>query len=80
MLAELVEKAIHRSYANWENEQIPLLGDKSPKQAMKTVAGLERVKGLIRSYESLEKQQALDDGRREISYAFLWYALGIKDS
>lgn len=47
---------------------------------MKTVAGLERVKGLIRGYESLEKQQALSDGRREISYAFLWDALGIKSS
>ena len=80
MLADLVEKAIHRMYANWVNEKIPLLDGKTPKQAMKTAAGLERVKGLIRSYESLEKAQALDDGRREISYAFLWDALGIKNS
>ncbi len=80
MLAELVEKAIHRIYANWAKEPIPLLDGKTPKQAMKTVAGLERVKGLIRSYESMEKQQALDEGRREISYAFLWDALGLKAS
>ena len=80
MLAELVEKSIHRSYANWTKEPIPLLDGKTPKQAMKTISGLERVKGLIRSYEFLEKQQALDDVRREISYAFLWDALRIKDS
>ena len=39
--------------------------------------GRERVRGLLRSYEAGEKVQAAQQGRREISYAFLWEALGL---
>jgi hypothetical protein len=77
VMAELMEKAIRQSYANWPDEPIPALGGKTPRQAIRTPAGLERVKGLLRGYEANETQQAQRDGRRTISYAFLWKALGI---
>lgn len=77
MLAQVIEGAIHRSYANWADELIPALGNKTPRQAMQTAAGLERVKGLIRSYETGEKQQAVQQGRPEVSYDFLWQSLGL---
>jgi hypothetical protein len=35
------------------------------------------VKGLLRGYEASERQQAQEQGRRVISYTFLWQALGI---
>jgi len=35
------------------------------------------VRGLLRSYEAGEKDQAAQQGRREISYAFLWEELGL---
>lgn len=75
--ADIIEKTIHRMYANWADEPIQALGGKTPRQAIKTPAGLERVKGLLRSYEASEKLQASEQGRREISYEFLWHALGI---
>ncbi len=77
VLAEAVEKALHRSYANWSNEPIPALDGKTPRQAIATATGRERVRGLLRSYEAGEKDQAAQQGRREISYAFLWEALGL---
>jgi len=77
VMAQVVEQAIHRMYANWADEPIPALDNKTPRQAIKTPAGLERVKGLLRGYEASEKQQAQEQGRRVISYAFLWEALGI---
>jgi hypothetical protein len=76
-MAEIIEKAIHQSYANWPDEPIPALGGKTPRQAIRTPAGMERVKGLLRGYEASETQQARREGRRAISYAFLWKALGI---
>lgn len=76
-LAEAVEKALRRSYANWSDEPIPALGGKTPRQAIATATGRERVRGLLRSYEAGEKVQAAQQGRREISYAFLWEALGL---
>ncbi len=77
LLAQMIEEAIHRSYANWAEEPIPALGHKTPRQAMQTAAGLERVKGLIRSYETGEEQQAAQQGRPEVSYDFLWQSVGL---
>ncbi|EXI92390.1 MAG: SWIM/SEC-C metal-binding motif protein, family [Candidatus Accumulibacter sp. BA-94] len=76
-LAELVEDTLRRMYAKWPDEPIPALAGKTPRQAIDTPAGLERVKGLLRLYEASEKQQAAQQGRRTISFDFLWQALGI---
>ena len=76
-LANVIEQAIRRSYANWVDEAIPALDNKTPRQAIQTATGLERVKGLLRSYEASESRQAAEQGRREISYQFLWDALDI---
>jgi hypothetical protein len=75
--ADLIEGALRRSYARWADEPIPALGDKTPREAIATPAGLERVKGLLRSYESSEARQAQQQGRRTLSFQFLWDALGI---
>jgi hypothetical protein len=48
-----------------------------PSASDQHAAGLERVKGLIRMYEASEKRQAAQQGRRTISFDFLWQALGI---
>ena len=76
-LAEMVEETLRRMYANWPDESIPALANKTPRQAINTPAGLERVKGLIRTYEASEMRQAAQQGRHTISFAFLWQALGI---
>jgi hypothetical protein len=76
-LAEMVEETLQRMYTKWPDEPLPALTGKTPRQAINTSAGLERVKGLIRMYEAGEKRQAAQQGRRTISFDFLWQALGI---
>ena len=76
-MAQLISKVIHDTYAHWADEPIPALEHKTPRQAIKTSAGLERVKGLLRSYEASEASQAGQQGRTEISYDFLWASLGL---
>ena len=76
-LAQAMAEVVQRTYANWADECIPALNNKTPRQAIQTAAGLERVKGLLRSYESSEKAQAAQQGRREISYDFLWQSLAL---
>ncbi len=76
-LSEMMTQTIHRFYANWADEPIPALGGKTPRQAIATPGGLERVKGLLRSYADGEAEQARAQGRSEVSYQFLWDALGI---
>ena len=77
-MAEALETFIKRHYANWADEPIPALQGLTPRQAMQSVAGMERVKGLLRSYEDGEARQASEQGRREISYQFLWDALDLR--
>jgi hypothetical protein len=77
VMAEVLEKAIRQTYANWADEPIPALGGKTPRQAIQRPAGLERVKGLLRGYEARENEQARRQRRPAISYAFLWETLGI---
>jgi hypothetical protein len=76
-MAQAIEQVIHRHYANWSDEAIPALGGLTPRQAITTPAGLERVKGLLREYEDGEQRQSAAQGRPAVSYQFLWDALGI---
>jgi hypothetical protein len=76
-LADAIAGVVKRSYAHWADEPIPALGGQTPRQAIASPAGLERVKGLLRSYEDGETQQAAQQGRSPISYQFLWDALGL---
>lgn len=76
-MTQAIQELLQRSYARWADEPIEALGDKTPRQVMATEAGLERVKGLIRSYEAGEAHMAARQGRPASSYAFLWEALGI---
>jgi hypothetical protein len=77
VIAQAIEQAIRRHYANWVDETIPALGGRTPRQAITTPAGLERVKGLLREYEEGERQQAANQARPAVSYQFLWDALGV---
>jgi hypothetical protein len=77
VLAQALEQFIRRHYAHWCDEAIPALGGLTPRQAIITPAGLERVKGLLREYEDGEQQQSTAQGRPAVSYQFLWDGLGI---
>lgn len=76
--SKLIEGVIRKTYANWCDEPIPALSNKTPRKAIQTSSGLERVKGLLRSYQASENKQAVQQGRPEVSYEFLWIELGIK--
>jgi hypothetical protein len=77
VMAQAIEQVILRHYANWSDEAIPALGGLTPRQAITTPAGLERVKGLLREYEDGERRQSAAQGRPAMSYQFLWDTLGI---
>ena len=76
-LAQALAAVVRRSYANWADEPIPALGGRTPRQAIADPAGLERVKGLLRSYEDGEARNAAQQRRGETSYQFLWDQLGL---
>ena len=76
-MTALFSQVMRNQYARWADEEVPLLGNRTPRQAIATAGGLERVKGLLREYEANEAQLAARDGRGAVSFQFLWDALGI---
>ena len=72
-----IRQALIRIYANWADEPLPTLGERSPREAITTPAGRERVKGLLRSYQRDENRQADLQQREPVSFQFLWEALGL---
>ena len=77
ILTELIEKRIRQLYADWPDKPLPILGDKTPREAIETSEGLEQVKFLLHTYEHGEAQQAKAQHRAPVSYKFLWQSVGI---
>ena len=77
-LVQALAAVVRRSYANWAGEPIPALGGRTPRRAITDPAGLERVKGLLRSDEDGEARNPAQQRRAGISCQFLWDALGLQ--
>lgn len=72
-----IRQALLRIYGDWADEPLPALDERSPREAIVTPAGLERVKGLLRTYQRDENRQADLQQREPVSFLFLWEALGL---
>jgi len=77
MLTELIEKSIRQLYSDWADKPLPILADKTPREAIETPEGLEQVKFLLHTYEHGEAQQAKTQHRAPVSYDFLWQSIEI---
>jgi Protein of unknown function (DUF2384) len=77
VMTEAIERRIHQLYADWADRPLAALDGQTPREAIKTPEGLERVKYLLRTYEQSEARQSKEQQRMPASYDFLWRALGI---
>ena len=66
-----------QTYAKWSDETIPMLDDRTPRQAIKTKAGRAQVIRLLKMYERGEFKRARDEGREAVSFGFLWDQVGL---
>lgn len=77
VMTEIIEKHVRQFYADWVDQPLPALNNRTPREAIKSPEGLEQVKFLLHSYEHSEARQAKDQHRTPVSYDFLWQKLGI---
>ena len=76
---EMMQQVYRQTYANWADEPIPALKNKTPRQAMRSKAGRREVIELLRSYEFGEREQAERERREPCDLSFLWDELGLSD-
>lgn len=77
-MTRIVQDAMNSAYTSWADEPLPALDERTPREAIATSRGLERVKGLLRSYEEADVELAEEQGRAPVSFQFLWDELGIE--
>jgi hypothetical protein len=68
----------HKMYSNWADEPIPALGNKTPREAIRSKEGKRDVIELLKSYEKGEARQAKMQQRSPVSFEFLWNDLGLE--
>lgn len=76
----LIGQVYRQIHARWADEPIPLLKDRTPREAIADEAGRRDVVELLRSYEIGERQRAEREGRKPVDFLFLWESLGLDRS
>jgi hypothetical protein len=77
VMTAMVHDYLQKHYANWVEEKIPVLGNKTPRQAVRTADGRQAVIELLESYEHLEARRTRDQGGQPFDFGFLWERLGL---
>jgi hypothetical protein len=72
-----MEKVYRQQYAGMADRSIPVLGDKTPRQALREPGGERRVRLWLEGFEKTERGLAEDDGREPVDLGFLWQEIGL---
>lgn len=66
-------------YLKWLDKPIPALDNKTPREAVKSKKGREKVLDLLKTIENMEARKVKDTGRPFlINIERLWKELGLK--
>ncbi len=70
---------VDRHYHNVMDEQIPAIGNLSPREAVRTPAGREKVISWLKYLENGEDRRARLDGAAPYDFTWMWRELGVLD-
>ena len=80
---EDLRKAIHevldRHYRKALAEPVPMLGGKSPRQAVRSAKGRIAVANWLKGFEQNNARRPPDDPMRDYDFSWMWSELGISD-
>lgn len=62
-LLKLEKNIMEKYYRDWCYQKIPALGNKTPKQAIKTKEGRETLKNLLKDFENHEQHRKREEGK-----------------
>jgi len=68
---------VERIYADWATQRIPALEGKTPRQAIRSRLGRERVIELLHLYEHDDRKSARQENREPVDFGFLWASVGL---
>ena len=74
---QLINEYMDKHYRQWIKDRIPALGDKTPRQAMRSKRGKKQVIELLKQMENMEESKR-QSGRPCYDFSWLWDELGIE--
>ena len=75
----VVHPYLERHYRQSLDQPIPMLDGQSPRAAVRTVAGCDKVVAWLKSLENMEDRGARRAGRPAFDFSWMWRELGIPD-
>jgi len=77
--ARAMREFVDRHYHNVMDEQIPAIGNVTPREAVRTPAGREKVISWLKYLENGEERRARLDGATPYDFTWMWQELGVLD-
>jgi hypothetical protein len=77
MTTEVAQAVYDHVYRAWASDPLPVLGGKTPRQAVRSKAGRQQVIDLLKTYEQGELRRAREESREPASLQFLWDGVGL---
>ena len=74
--SQLMESLYRKQYEGIADQKIPILGNKTPREALEEPGGPRRVRLWLEGFERNEKRMAEADGREPVDLGFLWQEIG----
>jgi len=78
-LRKAVHEVLDRHYRETLDSPVPMLGDKSPRQAVRSAKGRLAVANWLKGFEQNTARLPADDPMRDYDFGWMWDKLGISD-
>ncbi len=76
-MAEIQKSFMKQVYADWASVPVPMLGDLTPEDAVKSPKGRQQVIELLRTYEHGEAKRCRTMGGEPFDFSDLWEPVGL---
>jgi hypothetical protein len=78
-LREATHQVLDRHYRKTLGEPVPMLGGKTPRQAVRSAKGRIAVADWLKGFEQTNARRPADDPMRDYDFGWMWTELGIAD-
>jgi hypothetical protein len=77
--AEVVRQVTDAHYRRTLDDQVPMLGDRTPRECARTKAGRKKLVAWLKYLENAELHRARDEGREPYDFGWMWRDLGVEN-
>lgn len=79
VMSQLLRKVYEDKYVDFADHPLPIFGGSTPRQMLEKPGGEARVRELLATFESGERQMAQQDRREPVDFSFLYRKLGLSE-